>query len=70
MKRRGDSPVMMDAYRAQAKAIQANWPNLAAFYGDDHIIRTVTSGPTGPAYLTGEEIASIMLRDPEAPDNA
>ena len=47
----------MDAYRAQAKAIQEAWPELECFYGD-HVVCTVTSGPT---YLPCDEIVSIML---------
>jgi hypothetical protein len=53
----------MGAYWAQAKAIQQAWPELERFYGDDHIIRTVTSGPTGPEYLTCAQIVSVMLPD-------
>jgi hypothetical protein len=46
-------------YWDQVNAIEAARPMLEEFYGD-HIIRTVTPGPT---YLTFEEIASIMLPD-------
>lgn len=51
------------AYQAQVPAIERAWPQLESFYGDDHIIRTVTSGPTGPEYLTCAQIVSIMLPD-------
>jgi hypothetical protein len=57
--RRGTSPRVLDAYRRQVNEIQAAWPELECFYGD-HIIRTVTAGPT---YLPFAEIASIMFRD-------
>ena len=50
-------------YQAQVPAIERAWPQLESFYGDDHIIRTVTSGPTGPEYLTCAQIVSIMLPD-------
>lgn len=63
IQRRGDSPEVMDAYWAQAGGIQQAWPELESFYGDDHIIRTVTSGPAGPEYLTCAEIVSTMLPD-------
>ncbi|HUH70929.1 MAG TPA: hypothetical protein VLZ05_19855 [Mycobacterium sp.] len=47
-------------YQVQADAIEEARPQLEEFYGDDHIIYTVTPGPT---YLTFEKIASIMLPD-------
>ena len=49
----------MHLYREQVNAIEDVRPKLEKFYGD-HIIRTVTPGPT---YMTFEEIASIMLPD-------
>ena len=55
--RRGDTPPTMDAYSRQIDAIEAIRPELEEFYGD-HIIRTVSSGPS---YMDPEEIASIML---------
>jgi hypothetical protein len=48
------------AYRVRADKIDRAWPRLKSFYGEDHIIATVTPGPT---YLPFEEIASIMLSD-------
>jgi hypothetical protein len=59
--RRGASPSVMAAYTAQVEEIGAAWPRLERFYGD-HIIRTVTAGPT---YKPFDEIASIMF--PEIP---
>ena len=50
----------VNAYQKQVDAIQAKWPELKSFYGDDHIIHTVTSGPT---YLSCAEIVSRMLPD-------
>ena len=41
----------------QPGAINSSWPKLALFYGD-HIIRTVTSGPTYKAF---DEINSIIF---------
>lgn len=61
MRRRGNSQTVMAAYWAQTTDIQAARSELEFFYGD-HIIRTVTSGPT---YLPYAEIASIMLPDAE-----
>lgn len=59
--RRGSSPNVMAAYKAQVGEIGAAWPKLERFYGD-HVIRTVTAGPT---YKPFDEIASIMF--PEIP---
>jgi hypothetical protein len=59
MELRGDSPNVMDAYWAQTNAIETAWPKLESFYGD-HVVRTVTSGPT---YRPLAEIVSIMLPD-------
>jgi hypothetical protein len=59
MRRHGNSPVAMAAYWAQVMDIQAAWPELEFLYRD-HIIRTVTSGPT---YLPCAEIASAILPD-------
>jgi hypothetical protein len=56
---KGDSPNVMAAYWLQVEQIQAAWPELKDFYGD-HIIRTVTSGPT---YMPYAEIASTMFPD-------
>jgi hypothetical protein len=50
-------------YQVQVAAIEQAWPKLESFYGDDHIIRTVTSGPAGLEYLTRAQIVSIMLPD-------
>ena len=56
---RGYSPSVMAAYRVQAEEIRVAWPRLERFYGN-HVIRTVTSGPT---YKPFDEIASIMFPD-------
>jgi hypothetical protein len=61
--RRGHSLSVMAAYRVQVEEIGAAWPRLERFYGD-HVIRTVTSGPT---YKSFDEIASIMF--PDVPDD-
>lgn len=61
MKRRGDSPVVMNAYWRQVNAIEAERPKLECFYGD-HVVRAVTSEPT---YRPCAEIVSIMLPDAE-----
>jgi hypothetical protein len=47
-------------YQAQVPAIEKAWPQLESFCGHDHIIPTVTSGPT---YLSCAEIVSLMLPD-------
>jgi len=61
------SPADLDsaekAYRVQVAAIERAWPRLQSFYGDDRIIRTVTSGPTGPEILTTVQIVAIMQAD-------
>jgi hypothetical protein len=57
--RKGYSPSVMAAYRVQVEEIRAAWPRLERFYGD-HVIRTVTFGPT---YKPFDEIASIMFPD-------
>jgi hypothetical protein len=51
------------AYQVQVAAIGRAWPRLQSFYGDDRIIDTVTSGPTGLEYRTPEQIVSVMLPD-------
>ena len=58
MAAKGDS-APMHLYWEQVNAIEDVRPKLEKFYGD-HIIRTVSPGPT---YMTFEEIASIMLPD-------
>jgi hypothetical protein len=50
----------IEDYIRQTDKIERAWPELERFYGEDHIICTVTPGPT---YRPFEEIASIMLRD-------
>jgi len=55
--RRGHSPEVMAAYLVQVEAIKAAWPQLERFYGD-HIIRTVTAGPT---YMPFDDVLSVML---------
>ena len=62
IERHGDSPEMMELCWKQVEAIQETWPQLESFYGD-HIIHTVTSGPTGPEYLPCAEIVFTMLPD-------
>lgn len=62
IRRRGYSQQKMLDYSLQAGTIQAARPEIEHFYGD-HVIRTVTSGPTGPAYKPSDEIASIMFPD-------
>ena len=57
--RHGGSSAAMDAYRLQVEEIQEAWPELKRFYGD-HIIRTVTSGPT---YTPFADIAYAMFPD-------
>jgi len=57
--RRGNSPEEIAPYLVQLEAIQAAWPQLKRFYGD-HIIRTVTAGPT---YMPFDEVLSVMLPD-------
>ena len=57
--RKGYSPSVMAAYRVQVEEIRAAWPRLERFYGD-HVIRTVTFGPT---YKPFDEIASIIFPD-------
>jgi hypothetical protein len=47
----------MAAYLVQVEAIKAAWPQLERFYGD-HIIRTVTAGPT---YMPFDDVLSVML---------
>lgn len=67
MSRQHLSPVQLRQaeidYQAQANAIEEAWQELECFYGDDHVIRTVTSGPNGPTYRPLAEIVSIMLPD-------
>jgi hypothetical protein len=50
-------------YQAQVRAIELAQVEFASFYGGDHIIDTVTSGPTGLEYCTCAQIVSIMLPD-------
>jgi hypothetical protein len=57
--RHGDSPQSMALYWAQVARIQAAWPDLKSFYGD-HVVRTVTSGPT---YMPYADIGSTMFPD-------
>jgi predicted kinase len=59
IRRHGDSPAAVAAYRTQVERIQSAWPNLESFYGD-HVIRTVTCVP---AYMPHAEIACAMLPD-------
>ena len=55
--RHDDSPPVMAAYLDQANEIQAAWPELQSFYGNQ-VVRTVTACPT---YMPFTEIFSLMF---------
>lgn len=57
--RKGTSLNVISAYAVQVGEIRAALPRLERFYGN-HVIRTVSSGPTYKAF---DEIASIMFSD-------